>query len=118
VWACPGLCITFLTLHSNSIQVTVSQKVINMGKANNQQEVEHVSGQSNKPISKPAHALSYEQVANELGANTSGGLTSQEAEARLNEHGNNELDEGEGVQPAKILLRQIANAMILVKRTI
>lgn len=58
---------------------------------------DHVSGQSNKPISKPAHAL-----------------TESEAKQRLEEFGNNELDNGPGVNPTKIILKQIANAMMLV----
>lgn len=75
-----------------------------------------MSGQANKPISSPAHALSYHAVADELGANTQDGLTAAEAKFRLEEYGRNELDDGPGVQPAKILVRQIANAMMLVSR--
>ncbi|KAA8566891.1 hypothetical protein EYC84_009988 [Monilinia fructicola] len=76
--------------------------------------VEHVSGQSNKPLSKPAHALDYETVAQELEANLQDGLTDAEAKARLELYGKNELDDGPGVQPVKILIHQVANAMILV----
>ena len=32
----------------------------------------------------------------------------------LHTHGRNELDDGPGIQPVKILIYQIANAMILV----
>lgn len=77
--------------------------------------VEHVSGQSNKPLSKPAHALDYETVAQELEANLQDGLTDAEAKARLELYGKNELDDGPGVQPVKILIHQVANAMILVR---
>lgn len=74
----------------------------------------HVSGQSNTPISKPAHALEWAKVAEELSANPDDGLTADEAKKRLDQHGRNELGDGEGVNPGKILLRQIANAMTLV----
>lgn len=76
--------------------------------------IEEVSGQSNKPLSKPAHALEYVQVAHELEANLEDGLTEVEAARRLELYGNNELDEGPGVQPVQILIHQICNAMILV----
>merc|ERR1711977_302559 len=75
---------------------------------------EHVSGQSNKPLPKPAHALDGNAVVEGLGGNARDGLTKEEAQSRLNEYGRNELDEGPGVPPFKILLRQIANAMMLV----
>lgn len=78
---------------------------------------EHVSGQANKPMSKPAHALKLEEAASELGANPDDGLTSTEASSRLSEYGRNELDDGPGVSPTKIFVRQVANAMMLVKRT-
>ncbi|KAJ9656457.1 P-type ATPase [Neophaeococcomyces mojaviensis] len=74
----------------------------------------HVSGQSNKPLSKPAHSLSFEDVLKELGGSGIDGLAAQEAESRLQEFGNNELDNGPGVNPTKILVRQVANAMMLV----
>lgn len=77
----------------------------------------HVAGQANKPLSKLPHALTHEAVVAEVEANVHDGLTSTEAGSRLQEYGPNELDDGPGVQPAKILVRQIANAMILVKRT-
>lgn len=76
--------------------------------------VEHVSGQSNRPLSNLAHCLTYEKLAQELTVNLEDGLTTAEAKARLEEYGKNELDNGPGVQPAKILIHQVANAMILV----
>lgn len=75
---------------------------------------EHVSGQSNTPISQPAHSLSWQQVAEELEADIDDGLTTEQAKVRLEEHGRNEFAEGDGVNPWKILVRQIANAMTLV----
>ena len=74
----------------------------------------HVSGQSNKPISKPAHSLSFDEVLKELGGSGLDGLSDGEADKRLTEYGKNELDNGPGVNPVKILVRQIANAMMLV----
>ncbi|KAF4820369.1 Sodium transport ATPase 5 [Colletotrichum tropicale] len=74
----------------------------------------HVSGQSNKPLSHPAHALSFKQVADELGANAQDGLSAADAKARLEEFGTNDLGEAEGVQPIKIIIAQIANAMTMV----
>jgi Na+-exporting ATPase len=83
--------------------------------ANSTEPSSHVSGQANKPISKPAYALPYATVIAELKSNSEG-LSDDEVQVRLNEYGRNELDGGWGVQPLKILLRQIANAMSLVCR--
>ncbi|KEF61366.1 potassium/sodium efflux P-type ATPase, fungal-type [Exophiala aquamarina CBS 119918] len=74
----------------------------------------HVSGQANKPMSKPAHSLTFKEVLEELGASGIDGISPQDAEKRLEEYGKNELDNGPGVNPTKILVRQIANAMMLV----
>ncbi|KAI6995124.1 Na(+)/Li(+)-exporting P-type ATPase, partial [Hortaea werneckii] len=74
----------------------------------------HVSGQSNKPLTAPAHALPWKTVAEELKTDTDIGLTGNETKSRLEEYGKNELGETGGVNPGKILLRQIANAMTLV----
>ncbi|GME41588.1 ATPase P-type K/Mg/Cd/Cu/Zn/Na/Ca/Na/H-transporter [Neofusicoccum parvum] len=74
----------------------------------------HVSGQANKPLSRPAHALPHTTVTTEVGADPNDGLTSAEAKQRIEEYGRNELGDAEGVAPGKILLRQIVNAMTLV----
>ncbi|KAL2022487.1 hypothetical protein VTK56DRAFT_5316 [Thermocarpiscus australiensis] len=74
----------------------------------------HVSGQSNRPLSRPAHALTHEQLAAELDADILSGLTADEAKVRLQQYGRNDLGEEEGVQPLKIIVAQIANAMTLV----
>lgn len=76
---------------------------------------DHISGQSNKPLSRPAHALTHQQLAQEIGADPLSGLTPDEAKRRLEEYGKNELGEAEGVQPIKIIIAQIANAMTLVR---
>jgi magnesium-transporting ATPase (P-type) len=65
-------------------------------------------------LSRPAHALPHEQVAAELRANPDDGLSAADAASRLESHGPNELDDGPGVRPFKILVRQVANAMTLV----
>lgn len=87
-----------------------------MGKKHEEDDEGYVSGQANKPLSLPAHALPYDAVANELGANTVDGLTLAEVNARLEQYGRNELDDGPAVQPIKIPVRQAANAMMLVSR--
>lgn len=85
-----------------------------MGKEEDQAVANHVSGQSNKPISAPAHALTYEAVAQELNADAQNGLSHDEATKRLEEFGRNEFGENKGVQPVRILIAQIANALTLV----
>lgn len=77
-------------------------------------EIGHVSGQSNEPMSMPAHALSFDKVIDELNANTSTGLTREDAAARLTHHGANDLGEEKGVRPLEILLAQVVNAMTVV----
>ncbi|KAH9233314.1 hypothetical protein K456DRAFT_1911637 [Colletotrichum gloeosporioides 23] len=77
-------------------------------------ESEHISGQANKPLSRPPHALDVGQVVTELDVDASQGLTSDEASRRLEELGRNELRQNKGVQPVKIFLEQIFNAMTLV----
>ena len=85
-----------------------------MGKPTDNPLADHVSGQSNKPMSKPAHALKWPQVVEELKADAEDGLSSADAKARLEEYGRNELGDTGGVNPGKILVRQVANAMTLV----
>ena len=75
--------------------------------------IQHVPGQSNKSMSKPAHCLTSETVIRELSANSQDGLTTFEGKSRLEECGLNELDDGPGDQLFKILLRLVANAMML-----
>lgn len=66
-------------------------------------------------LSQPAYCLSFEDVLKELSTNSDEGLSSSEAKRRLEEHGPNELEGGESVSFAKIVIRQIANAMMLVR---
>ena len=87
-------------------------------KDKSEEATSHVSGQANVPLSGLPHTLTVEQLAAEIGANIEDGLTTAEAKLRLERNGKNELDDGPGVSPVKILIRQVANAMTLVKRTI
>jgi Na+-exporting ATPase len=75
---------------------------------------DHVSGQSNKALSRPAHALAHKDLATELKADVLSGLSPEEAKRRLEEYGSNDLGEAEGVQPIKIVIAQVANAMTMV----
>lgn len=75
---------------------------------------EHVSGQSNMPLSRPAHSLGSDDTLRELEADQHAGLTAQDAQQRLTQIGPNELEQKKGVQPIKIFIEQIFNAMTLV----
>lgn len=66
-------------------------------------------------MTRPAHALSHEDVTKELNTDSLDGLSNDEAAKRLQDYGKNELGETESVQPMKIILAQIANAMTLVR---
>ncbi|KAH0491757.1 hypothetical protein TgHK011_003167 [Trichoderma gracile] len=74
----------------------------------------HVSGQASRPMSQPAHSLTAGQVLSELQAIASSGLSADGAARRLKELGPNELERQKGVQPLKIFVEQIFNAMTLV----
>ncbi|KAL3246588.1 hypothetical protein ABHI18_012672 [Aspergillus niger] len=65
------------------------------------------SGGSPIPLSRPAHALPYEAVIEELSTALDDGLDPEEARRRLQQYGPNKLDEGEGVSVIKILVRQV-----------
>lgn len=78
------------------------------------EKTEQAGGQHVQPLSKPAHALTYDDILRELQVNSEEGLSAAEAKKRLELHGPNELEGGEGVSLAKIVIRQIANAMMLV----
>ncbi|KAJ5980213.1 hypothetical protein N7481_007511 [Penicillium waksmanii] len=69
---------------------------------------------STQYLSKPAHSLTYEEVIQELGTNSDNGLTTSDVKQRLEKYGGNVLEGDEGVSFAKIVIRQIANAMMLV----
>lgn len=86
-----------------------------MGKEEDQAVADHVSGQANKPMSSPAHALTFAEVEKELNADAQNGLSHEEHKKRLEEFGRNEFGENKGVQPARILIAQIANSLTLVR---
>ncbi|KAJ5968861.1 hypothetical protein N7501_005109 [Penicillium viridicatum] len=65
-------------------------------------------------LSQPPHCLSYIAVLEQLSTDADDGLANDEARSRLETYGHNRLEEGEGLSIGKILLRQIANAMMLV----
>lgn len=67
------------------------------------------------PLSLPAHSLAFEDALRELETHPDEGISPAVAQSRLEEYGPNMLEEGEGVSVIKILIRQIANAMMLVK---
>jgi magnesium-transporting ATPase (P-type) len=72
------------------------------------------AGDTSQPLSQPAHSLPYDAVLRELSVDSEEGLTMAEAKKRLSQYGPNELEGGEGVSLVKIVIRQIANAMMLV----
>jgi Ca2+-transporting ATPase len=63
---------------------------------------------------EPTHAVAADAVAQRLGADPARGLDPGEAAARLERHGPNELDSGEGLHPARILWEQFTSPMILL----
>ncbi|KAJ5127704.1 hypothetical protein N7448_008483 [Penicillium atrosanguineum] len=65
-------------------------------------------------LSQPAHSLTFDDAIRELGTNSDDGLTSGEARLRIEKYGENILQGDDGVSFAKIVIRQIANAMMLV----
>ncbi|KAJ5769032.1 hypothetical protein N7520_003591 [Penicillium odoratum] len=65
-------------------------------------------------LSNPPHNLTFETVINELGTNSEDGLTTEEVKKRLEIYGENILEGGESVSFAKIIIRQVANAMMLI----
>ncbi|KAJ5346892.1 uncharacterized protein N7506_000145 [Penicillium brevicompactum] len=69
---------------------------------------------SQRRLSQPPHCLSYTAVLEQLSTDADDGLANAEARSRLETYGHNCLDEGEGLSIGKILLQQIANAMMLV----
>lgn len=75
----------------------------------------HVSGQSNRPLSLPAHSLPSDQVCRELESDAGQGLTADDAARRIADLGPNQLDGKGGVNALAIFLEQIFNAMTLVR---
>ncbi|MBY9082297.1 calcium-translocating P-type ATPase, SERCA-type [Paenibacillus sp. HN-1] len=63
---------------------------------------------------KSWHRLSSEELLKTFAVSPQRGLGPEEAEARLKEHGPNELSEGERISPLTILLNQFKDFMVLV----
>ena len=63
---------------------------------------------------RPPYAIPADAVAEHLGADPERGLEPDEAASRLDAHGPNELEGGEGVSPARILWEQFTSPMILL----
>lgn len=60
------------------------------------------------------HSFTVEQVAEHYDTHIYEGLTSEEAAARLETHGPNELQGNGGVKWYKVLWRQVANALVVI----
>ncbi|PYH87824.1 potassium/sodium eff [Aspergillus ellipticus CBS 707.79] len=65
-------------------------------------------------LSQPAHTLPYSTILRELSVNPEEGLSTHEAQTRLQNDGPNDLEGDEGISLVKIVIRQLANAMMLV----
>jgi len=66
-------------------------------------------------LSNPPHLLPADEVAQLLQTDTDNGLSDEEAKSRLTKFGLNELLGGGGVNAGQILMRQVFNAMVLVR---
>ena len=62
----------------------------------------------------PDHAVPATTVAERLATHAARGLSADEAAARLDAHGPNELDRGESVSPLRIVIAQLTSPMILL----
>lgn len=71
--------------------------------------------ETSQPLSKPAHSLSFDAVLSQLASDPEEGLSASEAQGRIEIYGQNVLSGDEGVSIVKIVIKQIANAMMLVR---
>jgi Na+-exporting ATPase len=65
-------------------------------------------------LPQPAHTLPYVEVLKILSTDPDTGLTTASASHRLTQHGPNELEQSAGVQPLRVFIEQVFNAMTLV----
>lgn len=65
-------------------------------------------------LEAPAHTLPFEDVLQKLEVQPDSGLSDSHVKTRKDMYGPNQLDEGPGVQPFRILVHQVANALTLV----
>ena len=66
------------------------------------------------PGPQPPHAVPADEVAARLETDPDRGLSGAKARSRLDEHGPNELDRGQGPSPLRILVAQLTSPMILL----
>lgn len=64
--------------------------------------------------SKSWHTLSQSELLQTLDTNLEAGLSTAEVTARQQQYGLNELQEGRGISPVKLLINQFANTMVLI----
>jgi len=63
-------------------------------------------------MERPFHSLSIETITKELNTNPENGLSSQEAQQRLEQYGPNELLSGEKISPIKMFLLQFKDFIV------
>lgn len=85
-----------------------------MGKETKSPTEGHVSGQSNRPLSRPVHGLTLTEIVSELQTDTWSGLDASGATSRAEEYGPNDIGASESASVLQILIAQVANAMTLV----
>ncbi|KAH8430699.1 P-type ATPase [Aspergillus melleus] len=85
-----------------------------MGKDKAPASTSGVTGYGNKPLSRPAHALAWETVADELDTSAQGGLTASDAQSRLDQYGRNDIGNASSTSAVRVLLKQVANAMTFI----
>ena len=99
---------------SHRVQSHPSMSSATMSDARHGSHAEKGDGQSNKRLSRPAHALSIEQFVTEIGANVKDGLTEEEAQRRFDIYGPNMYKEEKGISKIRIILSQFRSPMALV----
>src|SRR5690554_2112927 len=85
-----------------------------MGQKEDPAVANHISGQSNKPLSQPPHVLHFNAVVKELRTDPDDGLTPAEAAERLLEYGRNEFGDQPTVSLIQVIIAQLANMMTMV----
>lgn len=67
-------------------------------------------------LSAPAYLLTTEEIILQLATDPDNGLSEEEAKFRLTKYGLNELETSGHVSATRILMKQVFNAMVLVKK--
>ena len=73
---------------------------------------------SSTPLSRPAHALSVDQIIEEISTSPINGLSEDEARTRLGQFGRNEFQNSKGITAMEVMVRQLVNAMSLVSTSL